>query len=354
MRVVVVVVVLALSSPAFAEVRKVPPPAQLVAKPLAVGQWASYREVVGGRDIGTIDLLAINRAECGMQFLAVLRGHDTARRWIFCVDDDHRLVKATLDGNLVVLHEHVGELGALLTRVLPPAFAGAFVREDVLVPAAYFEGAQRKDGKTTTWLHPDVPLGGVVRVKDGEREDVLAGYGDEPPDEDEVGRTRPVRRGHLIQFYELAAGVAYRPHTTTSDELTGASFTFGLRGSEQIDPIVSMSARDNRSRVASDTDETVVGQIVGGVRWHPFGRRIDHQAIGFPYLDVAAGLESDQASGMAGRGIAAVARVGWELTMTGDWAIAFQGGYVVDHTFGDVAGTHQLLDGTVAIRLQLP
>jgi hypothetical protein len=332
---------------------RIPAPARLVAKPLEPGQWVSYRESVGGRAVGTVSLVAVNRAECGMQFLAELSGSRT-KRWMFCVDDDHRLVKAALDGKLVVLSEHLDELGALLTRVLPPQFAGTFTREDVTVPAGTFEGTERKDGTTTTWLHPDVPLGAVVQVKQGDREDTLVAYGVGAPPHEPA--RQPKRRWHrTMMFYEFGLSSGYRSHTPRSDHLEGFSFSVGFRGTAHVEPVASISARDNRSEVASDGDQTATLTALVGARWYPFGRRATSLPAGLPYVEAGAGYAHIGRNDLpTGDGFAAGVRIGWEVAQGADWGFAFQGEYVVDHTFGDASGTHQLVDAQAAIRLQLP
>lgn len=352
MRAVVVVVVL-VSSLAFAEVRKVPPPAQLVARPIEVGQWAAYHERVGGRDAGNVMLLAVNRAECGVQFLAVLEGGDSVRRWIFCVDDEHRIVKATLDGKLVALRDHVDELGALLTRVLPPQFAGTFTREDVLVPAGYFEGVQRKDGKTITWLHPAVPLGAVVRVKDGEREDVLIAYGNGVPIDEMPVVVRA--RHRRTTFFEAGIGTGYRSATPSADRVNGFSVATGVEATRMFDVMAWSTGFDNRSQVASDAAQTAMLDVLLAVRCHPFARRYSDSLVGAPYVDLGVGWAHVGTGDMpSGNGFAAGLRIGWELINAGPWALGVQGQYLIDRTFGDVAGSHHLVDGTIAVRLQLP
>ena len=347
-------ILLLLCGVAVAEVRKVPPPARLVARPIEVGQWAAYHERIGGRDAGNVLLVAVNRAECGMQFLAVLHNDDAERRWIFCVDDQQRIVKATLDGKLVVLHEHVAELGALLTRVLPPAFSGTFTREDLLVPAAYFEGAERKDGNTTTWLHPDVPLGAVVRVKDGAREDELTGYG-EGGSPAETSPSAPHHRRHPRVYIEPGIGTGIRSATPGSDHVDGFSDSTGIEETRSLDLVGWVVARDNRSSVASDTEQTAMVTALLGVRWHVFGRGYRDTLLGMPYVELGAGYAHIGVDEMpSGNGVAAGLRLGWEILNAGSWAFALQGEYLVDHTWGDVGGSHQLLDATVAIRLQLP
>lgn len=317
----VVVVVLALSTLAAADtVAVIGQPERLVAKPLEVGQWVRYRERVGSTDVGTVMLMAVDRAACGMQFLAVLEGSQT-QQWMFCVDDDHHLVKAALDGKLVVLRDHAVELDALLTRVLPPQFAGTFTREDITVPAGYFQGTQRKDGATTTWLHPEVPLGAVVRVKAGDREDVLVEYGTSGA---RTARARLVKRNRPDPFYvDFAFGWGGLSGVGAGQsgrlDLFGA--TEGIVLSRSVDAMISFG--DGRSNDADPTLETHTLTLTGGPRIWPFREKLGaHRAFDPASLFVQATVGYARITTMdaVGNGVAVSPAIGWQLQRMRDWA----------------------------------
>lgn len=333
MRAVVVAGVVALSSLAAADpATTIPVPTALVAKPLEVGQWVSYRELTKQGEVGTVLLVVVNRADCGMQFEAVLAGTAT-KRWIFCVDDDHRLVKAALDGKPVVLHEHLTELGALLTRVLPPQYVGELTREDVSVPAGTFEGAQRKAGATTTWLHPDVPLGGVVRVKQGDREDVLVAYGargstvDMPmPGDAARARRRPT-------FMDIGAGLAGLSgmdagRSGTADwGVVGLGFVF----SRHFDGLVSVSGGDTSRSDGDPMLATKTIDVTFGPRWWPYRETLGPHRFFDPaslFVQLTAGysrIDKTDSFGNEdiGNGLAMSAVVGWQAQLMRDWSVAW-------------------------------
>lgn len=347
MRAVVVVALVALlrSVAAADPAARIPAPAQLVAKPLEVGQWAVYREWDRKGEVGTVALAAVNRAACGMQFVAVLKGSAT-RQWIFCVDDAHNLVKAALDGKEVVLHEHTDELRALLTRVLPPQFAGQFTREDIVVPAGTFEGTERKDGATTTWLHPAVPLGAVVQVVAGDRKDVLlaCGTGDTPIRT--AIDTPPQRARGVAKFLELGGGWAGLSggdagRSSTVDYFS-ASAGFVIR--PHVDGVFAFGAGET---TGDPMGTTKASDFLVGARWWPYRETFGRHGLFDPaslFLQLTGGyarLETTDTVGnsVVGNGLAIAPAVGWQLQMMNDWAFSY--------SVFDTAAIH---NGTVGFR----
>jgi len=324
MRAVVVAVVVCSSFAAADPATRIPAPATLVARPLEVGQWAAYREVTSAGEVGIVTLLAVNRAACGMQFSAVLHGSAT-KQWIFCVDDDHNLVKATLDGKEVVLHDHADELRALVTRVLLPGFVGEFTRDDVSVPAGTFEGCERKDGPTTTWLHPAVPLGAVVQVKAGDRKDVLIAYGTATTSMGMPGRGRPVRRPPPT-FIDGALGVAglsgVGPGRASTVDWSSATVGFWL--GPHVDGVLVGGGGDTGRAETDATLATKTLEIGAGARYWPFrehiGRHglIDSQSL---FFQLTAGYSRIGKMDAVGNGLGVTPLVGWQLQTMRDWAV---------------------------------
>lgn len=161
----------------------VPPPTVLRSTALKVGQWARY-EI---RDhwhhtSSTMQLAVVAAGPCGLWVSAKLETHS----WMLCIRDDgsaelsDQVSRALVDdgtrhpvsvGNAGALEP---ELDTLIARVVPPALAGAYTREDAWVPAGHFEQTLvAKAGDATTWLHPAIPFGGVARIDDGHGKETL-------------------------------------------------------------------------------------------------------------------------------------------------------------------------------------
>ena len=326
MRAVVVVVAVS-SSVAAAD------PRGYVAKPLVTGQWVEYRERVGGHEVGTVSFLVGNRAACGQYFEATLAGPQVKHEWIFCVDDDHRIVEATLDDKPVAVKDHAAELDVLLTRVLPPQFVGAFVTEDVTVPAGKFYAALRKDGATTTWLHPAVPLGGVVRVQQGDREDVLVAVADAAPAKlpaiiPASHGARGIRRPSSA-FVDFGYGVSALSGVGTgrSSRLELVRGTLGFVAGARTDIVAAYAIGDTS---VGETDPAMATKAItlgAGARLWPLGRTRAPRGYFDPrslFVQLTGGYARLENVGTVGNGGGASATGGWSFQLMHDWSYSLQ------------------------------
>ena len=313
-----------------------------VAKPLATGQWVEYRERVGGREVGTVTLLVGNRLACGTYFEAVLAGSGAQQTWLFCVDDDHHIVEATLDGKPVVVRDHAAALDALLTRVLPPRFTGTFVTEDVTVPAGVFSAALRKDGATTTWLHPEVPLGAVVRVVAGDREDVLIGFADSAAKTPTIVRASRSRTPPTPAFvaFDVGLGRMFDVDRGRSSSGTLVSVTTGLFLTPHFDAVLAVDTAEADTTTAGMPVPRMVA-VAGGPRLWPFRQHVRARGFFDPgafYVEATAGYSSITVTAVDGTsrrdGVGATAAAGWYYFRMRDWgggvrvfdAVGFYGG----------------------------
>jgi hypothetical protein len=320
-------------------------PTTLRAKPLAVGQWVTYRERVGSDPVGSVHFEVIAEAACGTWIEALLVGRAPQRLWKFCIAPDHQIVKATLDGEPVSVAEYHDELEPLRTRVLPPLFDGQFVREDADVPAGHFAETLRLDQGTTTWLHPAVPLGAVVKVRAGAREDDLAAYGDRIPDHMWIspvqtstvgGRARPAK------IAELAIGNGWAPRTApVVDGYTNViTAAIGFTLSPDVDVLGHFVVTMANSNSTMPAATLVTGALT--VRVHlPYG----------VYLQPEVGLASLQSGGGdSHNGPAIGGGVGWDAVRTRDGAL----GVEVDYDYARILDANrQMLGVTVHLRLEL-
>ena len=342
------VVVITLAACGFPPEPKSPAPVPLIAapetltmKPLKAGQWVLYREHVGGSDIGTVVLAATHQAACGMWFIAELRGSESTRTWQFCIGSDGRIANATLDGSRIDPAEHATELAPLRTRVLPPSIAGPSVRDEAHVPAGHFFGTLRIDGATTTWLHPAVPLGAVVRVRDGDREDVLLAYGETLESEPGPEKRQPPRRKRLPIFYEagLSHGSVSGLPAGVPDSINALRLTAGSRVADRLHLEGSLVLGTNLFSTRSAQTATSTIFWGAGLRWSPWRREYLQLMAGYAGIGEASGL------GLLLEG-------GFDVTHGTDWAFVVAGDVEGALAYG--GDGRDAFDVTFAIRLDAP
>jgi len=257
----------------------------------------------------------------------------------------------------VSVSEHARELASLLTRVLPPSFAGRFVVDETHVPAGHFFGALRLDAGTRTWLHPAVPLGAVVRVRQGQREDVLVAYGDSAPNPASKLSARAARGitcCRVQKFLELALGVGHLTGVASGE--TGSTmvlgWSFGTLVSPTIDFVVSGLGADSSQYSDSKNASSMLLTATGGVRVSPLRLRRGVEA-GL-YVQALAGYASLRKGedDIVGNGIAVVPAIGWQSLGGHDWSIGIQASDQLALLNRGV-GFRQGLDISIAIDLWL-
>lgn len=329
-------------------------PTALTAKPLKAGQWVLYREHVGTRDAGLVLLAAMNEAPCGMWFAAALRGPDTTRSWQFCIAADGTIAKASLDGSRVDPAIHAAELEPLRTRVLPPRIAGRFVVEEAHVPAGHFAGALRIDGASTTWLHPEVPLGAVVQVRAGDREDTLLAYGDDVQDASIPTGSAGVHVS-LPKFLEVALGGGYLSGAgaTESDQLDTYALTAGIMVSRTSDIVVSTAIADSSRFVPSKDMADKSLAVTFGLRISPF-RAQGRGLLGGLYLQATTGYARlERPMDVVGNGLELAPALGWQLVHGPGWGLAVEARDQLAIFNGNV-GFHQVAEVFATIQLWMP
>jgi hypothetical protein len=173
-------------------------PTALEPQPWRVGQWALYKTSQGG-DVGYEKDSVVAQTACGIWIERLVQSYEHRSLWKSCwasdpsagtraidriqvvvmqVDDRHPIVVDFRDGkNAQLRHTLDGVLMRLLWKVdanLP--------REDVDVPAGHFAQTARstttvsmgaKSFDFTAWVHPEVPLGGLVKGRASDGTDAL-------------------------------------------------------------------------------------------------------------------------------------------------------------------------------------
>jgi len=316
-------------------------PDVLRSQPLQVGQRATYVERDHGREVGRLYLAAFAVAECGTWVRAhVTNGRDW-HTWMLCVRDDgtaprQQLARAMLDDgemhriDVANLGEHRAEIETLLSRIVPPALGGRYAREDVTVDAGRFRKTLRVDNAgASTWLHPAVPFGGVVKIVDGRgREDALydLGYPGEHVEQDLV---RAAERSRHEGTYEIGYAYGWFSGTTrrSSGDGSGLFVSATWPASQHIDLLLHATALDS-----SDLD---LGGVGLGARWSPL-RRDRGFATNQVFLQATLGYaQLDDTSGAArntlgrggelavGAGYSWMSRHDWTLTINLDHHLAY-------------------------------
>jgi hypothetical protein len=311
------------------------------AKRLAVGQWALYRER-DGDDVGYAQFAAMSEGSCGTWVRVVLFGRGEGRLWMLCVRAGGAIETAILDGSTVVDPEHPGTHAADLTgfasRLAPPALDATAAADNVRVSAGTFEGALRTAGPaSTTWIHPAVPFGGVVRITAGPaRTDELVAYGDHLP--------LPQPRPHSPWFFEGGVGIGWLSGTQSyeSSQTTVLSYDAGMRIAPAWDLVFGLTGGTAESGDYRTTN-LVVG---GGVRIRPLQNDLYVRAIaGF------ARLWSEQWRNVNSFGIAAA--VGYPIVRAHDWRLSAELGDDVSYFGGDV-GVRDALHAAAVLEVRAP
>ena len=257
--------------------RQVAAPTVLRSMALKVGQWASYQiRDHWNKTASTVQLVAVAAGDCGTWVRATVGEKHGARTWMLCIRDDgstalaSQVARALVDDNGNRHRVQVGspgtyvrELSQLVTEVVPPLLVGAYGREDAWVPAGHFEQTLvAKDDDATTWLHPDVPFGGIVRSDDGHgRETLLAGYGDAGECVEQAFLAVPRHSDRPHVFWELGGGgdwFAGTAHVAASD-----TSAWRFSGGFLVGRFAPLLAVGGSSDAATKTSSFGLG-----LRWH--------------------------------------------------------------------------------------
>jgi hypothetical protein len=332
------------------------PPRVLRSMSLEVGQRATYIERDHSREIGRLYLSAIAVARCGTWVRAYTTNNRDARTWILCVRDDgtapqDQLARAMVDDgtprtvDVANLGAYRGEVEALLSRIVPPALAGSYRREDVTVDAGWFKQTLRVDhAGATTWLHPRVPFGGAVKIADGHgREDVLYEVGDAGDDveRDFLRAHALAREGSftLLGSYGWFSGTSRRP----SGGALGTSGIAAFPVSRHLDVVLRTAA------LIPSADLSMLN-FGAGARWSPF--RIEtgfasNQLFLQATLDYAALGDSNTT---LGRGIGLSTAAGVSMWSRHDWTVTAE----LDHDLAYLNARHGLTQSvSLGLGLQL-
>jgi hypothetical protein len=154
-----------------------PPPAKPDPLPLRVGQWIRQRTLEGGRD-GTHSLKIVAQQSGAFWFEVVTGAADAGTVVQILMDAKDRKDKNTADIRSARVRMPNGLIKELTGPMLEPNKPGyrqllqsvfgfgeaPEAREDVTVPAGTFRGCYRVEReKTKFWIHPAVPLTGIVK-----------------------------------------------------------------------------------------------------------------------------------------------------------------------------------------------
>jgi hypothetical protein len=308
------------------------------ATPLAVGQWALYRER-DGDDVSYARFEAVSTGACGTWVRVVLYGHGPGRLWMLCVRPSGAIETAILDGSIAVdpaqPGEHAGDLAGLASRLAPPALDGP--GEDVQTDAGTFAKAVHRG---TTWIHPAVPFGGVVRIAAGPaREDVLVAYGDHPPP--------PAPQRHRPRlFLEGGGGIGWL--SGTKDREPSRTDVLAYDAGMQMAPTWDFVFGLSGGSTATDSYQIRNTHLVlgGGVRIRPLAGDLYVRFIGG-----FARLWNEEFGNANSFGIAAA--VGYPILRARDWRISAELGDEASFFGGDV-GMRDAVHATAVLELRLP
>jgi hypothetical protein len=155
----------------------VPPAAKSELLPLEVGQWIRQRAIERGRD-ATRGLKIVGKESGRFWFEVVTGAADAGTVVQILMDPKDRRDRAAADIRVAKVRMPNGFIKELTGPMLEPSKPGyrelldgvfmsaepAQAREDVTVPAGTFRGCYRMlRGTTKFWIHPAVPLTGVVK-----------------------------------------------------------------------------------------------------------------------------------------------------------------------------------------------
>lgn len=369
--------------------RHVAAPASLDGKPWRVGQWALYR--TGGAVPGYERIAVVAIDACGMWILDDQDRYQGSRRYLMCFAPGRgnapvdRLRIAILrfgtgaprvfdfrDGGHVA-----GRLAfaPLVDRLAPPRGIAVSVspRDDIVVNAGSFAQAVRlTEGGITRWIHPAVPLGGIVRSRSAHGfESVLLAYGERGGEQPsaiavlarEVARAEaPPRLPGMYASFAFGMGQLTGHGGEATSAATPLTVTPGATLTRTLDVISEVADIGDAAYTPDPTRSQSALTVLLGTRWWPFRppwlrtRRLWHPAEGL-WLQADAGYaalfrSSEASSTTVARGLGLGAAVGWQYDQLRGFSlgIAFEDQVLVlDHGEGvrhALAGLFDLkLDG---------